>query len=79
MFSNQLYRAQMRCTFDIDGEPHASWTQERADLPLYVGDEVTYRGKAYAIVDGPHYIADWESASVSASFVLKAAPTKRRR
>jgi hypothetical protein len=73
-----LYVCPMRCTFDLDGEPRASWTQERQDLPLYVGNEVTHQGSAYAIVDGPHYVADWESASISATFVVKAAPTSRR-
>jgi hypothetical protein len=73
-----LYVCPMRCTFDLDGEPRASWTEEREDLPLYVGNEVTHRGSAYAIVDGPHYVADWESASIGATFVVKAAPTSRR-
>jgi hypothetical protein len=68
----------MRCVFDVDGEPHASWIQERDDLPLYEGNEVTHEGIAYAVVDGPHYIADWESASISATFVVKAAPSNRR-
>jgi hypothetical protein len=52
--------------------------QERDDLPLYEGNEVTHEGVAYAVVDGPHYVADWESASISVTFVVKAAPSNRR-
>jgi hypothetical protein len=35
-------------------------------------------GHAYEIVDGPHYAADWESASMCAGFVVKAAPSGTR-
>jgi hypothetical protein len=67
---------RMRCTFDVDGEPDASWTEERDDLPLYQGKEVTHDGNPYTVVDGPHYVADWDSASISATFVVvKAAPS----
>ena len=73
-----LYRALMRCRFDVDGEPDAAWSEERDDLPLYPGSEVTHDGTAYAIVEGPRYGADWESASIHATFVVKAAPSDRR-
>jgi hypothetical protein len=73
-----LYVNLMRCTFDVDGDPDAAWSEERDDLPLYPGNEVTHHGTAYAIVDGPHYGADWESASINATFVVKAAPSNRR-
>jgi hypothetical protein len=40
--------------------------------------KVTHEGVAYAVVDGPHYVANWESASISVTFVVKAAPSNRR-
>jgi hypothetical protein len=68
----------MRCRFDVDGEPDVSWVQERDDLPLYPGNEATHDRTAYAIIDGPHYAADWDSASIHATFVVKTAPSDRR-
>jgi hypothetical protein len=68
----------MRCTFEVDGEPRETWAEERDDLPLYRGGQVRHENRAYEIVDGPRYVADWESASISASFVMKAAPTNRK-
>ena len=65
----------MRCAFNVDGDSGAIWTEERKDLPLYQGGTVTQDGHAYEIIDGPHYEADWESASITASFVVKPAPT----
>jgi hypothetical protein len=45
------------------------------DLPLYGGDTITHDGRAYEIIDGPHYEADWAAASITASLVVKSAPT----
>ena len=65
----------MRCTFRVDGEPAATWAEERTDLPLYRGGVIAHNDDRYEILDGPHYEADWESSSITATFVVKAAPT----
>jgi hypothetical protein len=68
----------MLCTFEVDGDPRARWTEQRDDLPLYQGSNIPHIGHFYEIVDEPRYVADWESASISANFVVKQAPTHRR-
>jgi hypothetical protein len=65
----------MRCAFQVDGDPRETWEEERSDLPLYQGGRVDHCDRVYEIIDGPRYEADWESATVSASFVVKPAPT----
>lgn len=68
----------MRCTFAVEGKAKAAWAEERDDLPLYEGDAVSHNGTHYEIVEGPRYVADWETATMSATFVVKPAPTSRR-
>ena len=63
----------MRCTFHVDGDPASTWTEERDDLPLYPGDTVVQRDAAYKIIEGPHYEADWESASITTSCMVTLA------
>jgi hypothetical protein len=70
-----FYPRSMRCAFHVDGDPTATWTEERHDLPLYVRDAVTHDGQAYEIIDGPHYEADWESATITSNLFVKPAPT----
>jgi hypothetical protein len=68
---------RMRCTFHVDGDPTAGWSEERDDLPLDRGDTITHARRVYEVIDGPRYDADWESATISASLVIKPAPTNR--
>jgi hypothetical protein len=70
-----LDREPMRCTFHVDGDTTAAWTEERADLPLDRDATITHDRRAYEIVDGPNYAADWDSAAISASIVVKPAST----
>ncbi len=65
----------MRCVFQVDSDPRAGWTEDRSDLPLYQGDTVSRGGHAYEVIDLPRYMADWESTTVSASILVKPAPT----
>jgi hypothetical protein len=70
-----FYRVSMRCAFHVDGDPAAGWAEEREDLPLYRGDTIIRDRRGYEIVDGPHYDADWESATISAGILVKPVPT----
>jgi hypothetical protein len=65
----------MRCTFDVDGNPRSTWTEDR-DLPLYVGSTIDHDGRDYEIVDGPRFEADMDLAVMSAAFTVK--PIGRR-
>jgi hypothetical protein len=60
------YREFMRCTFEVDGEPGETWTEERNDLPLHQGTTIPHLGRFYEIAEAPRYVADWEASSVSA-------------
>jgi hypothetical protein len=61
----------MRCKFEVDDDSNESWTEERDDLPLYPGARIPHSGRFYLIIDGPRYVADWESASISAMISVK--------
>jgi hypothetical protein len=70
-----IYFVAMRCTFNVDGEPRASWTEER-HLPLYTGTTIDHDNREYEIIDGPHFEANMDLAVMSAAFIVKA--TERR-
>jgi hypothetical protein len=65
----------MRCMFRIDGDSRGTWSEDRADLPLYPGDTVVLDGQPFEIIDGPQFAVDWSTTKITATFVAKAAPT----
>jgi hypothetical protein len=70
-----FYGDDMRCSFEVDGDRQADWTEDRHDLPLYVGGAVDHNSHAYEIIEGPDYRADWATSAVTAHFLVKPAPT----